>query len=393
MKRFNFLFLFAFLYTGVLAQTWQTLTPMPFSLSFPVVVVLKGDIHVMGGGASGGATDMHLRYKPSTGVWDTLAPVPYQAQQPAGCVLNNKIHFCGGGFPNSGTPLKKHYYYDLDSNKWFTAAELPVAAVIHKAVSLDGKMYVMTGQPNKQLMEYYDPGTNTWTQLNPLPDANFWYGSVVSTSQAIYRFGGGGYLSPQKAAYIYDKTGDAWNPLPDLPQGLHGADATAINDSMIYITCGYNGGDKNRVWKFNTKTNTYSSPGVMPAARSYHSMVTIDSCIYSIGGNNNAVPAVATSVVRYCPQPNEAGIDDGSVEGPKPYLLRQEKGGIVVELFASGHEETRIMLTDLCGKAYVNEHFNAPVITIKTGTLNASVYCITLVYEGRIYTEKLSILN
>src|SRR6185436_19063756 len=131
MKSILYAILFSLIFIQSQSQTWQTLPSLPFSFAFPVVVALRGEIHVMGGGASGGATDMHLRFKPSTGKWDTLPPVPYKAQQPAGAVVNGKIYFCGGGFPNSGSPLKNNYYYDPDSNKWFAATNMPVATAIH----------------------------------------------------------------------------------------------------------------------------------------------------------------------------------------------------------------------------------------------------------------------
>ncbi|MCF8299114.1 MAG: hypothetical protein K9J13_16315 [Saprospiraceae bacterium] len=146
------------------SQTWDTLANLPEGLTFPVAVELNGEIHVIGGGGSAGATDLHLRYKPSTNVWDTLAPVPYLAQQPAGAVLNGKIHYFGGGYPNSGTRLSSHYAYDPVSNTWDSAAFLPIPRVIMKAASINGKIYAMSGQPDKARVDEYNPSTDNWTQ-------------------------------------------------------------------------------------------------------------------------------------------------------------------------------------------------------------------------------------
>src|SRR5687767_6643740 len=123
----------------VRGQNWQNKSDIPLELAFPVVVELRGNIHVMGGGGPAGATDIHVRYSPSTDTWDTLAPAPYRAQQPGGAVVNDKIHFCGGGFPTTGQRIDLHFNYDPDSNAWYPLANLPVAVAIHKCVSLDGK--------------------------------------------------------------------------------------------------------------------------------------------------------------------------------------------------------------------------------------------------------------
>lgn len=83
----------------MIAQSWQAMSDISEELAFPVVVELRGNILVLGGGASAGATDIHLRYTPATDSWNTLPPVPYFAQQAAGEVVNDMNHFCGGGHP------------------------------------------------------------------------------------------------------------------------------------------------------------------------------------------------------------------------------------------------------------------------------------------------------
>lgn len=162
MKKSLFLLLLLIVFTSKThSQYWDTLTDIPEGLAFPVVVALEGHIHIIGGGATGGATDLHLVYDPATDNWDTLTPVPYLAQQPAGAVLNGKIHYFGGGYPNSGTPLDDHYAYDPATDTWDSAAFLPIPRVIMKAATIDGKLYALSGQPQKNRMDRYDPVTDT----------------------------------------------------------------------------------------------------------------------------------------------------------------------------------------------------------------------------------------
>jgi N-acetylneuraminic acid mutarotase len=372
------------------AQSWQTLKELPLALSYPVVVALNGHIHVIGGGATGGATDIHLRYQPALDKWDTLAPVPYKAQQPAGAVVNGKIHFCGGGFPNTGTRLNKHYIYDPDSNKWTAAVNMPVATAIHKAASFDNKLYILTGQPDKQLCEIYDPIAKTWTQKNALPDQNFWYSAIVADKNAIYRFGGGGFAVPQNLAHSYDKLNDAWTPLPNLPLALHGLDGALVNDSLIFLTGGYNQADKNYVWIYNIRSKTYTVNKSLPIARTYHSTVTIDNCIYSVGGNNNTFPYVNITLLKLCPGSSPLQVQ--TVEKAKPYQLVQTPGYLELEL-RSGTGSAEIFIADISGKSIYRVNTEDGHVKIESAGFTPGMYMVNIECDGLYYTEKWIVLR
>ncbi len=294
------------------SQTWDPLDSIPAGLAFPVVAALHGEIHVIGGGGSSGATDIHLRYNPTTNVWDTLAPVPYLAQQPAGAVLNGKIHYFGGGYPNSGTPLDDHYAYDPSNDTWSAAASLPIPRVIMKAAAINGKIYAMSGQPDKTRVDEYNPITDTWTLKNPLPDNNFWYSALVVHDNEMYRFGGGGYTSPVNFIHKYDSTNDSWINIASLPIALH-APAGASLGGKIYITGGYNASATDVAQVFDVNTLLFKIIPPLPGARSYHEMVRIDSCIYSVGGHNNALPDMNVSLLGYC-NPNIVTVDERNSE-------------------------------------------------------------------------------
>jgi N-acetylneuraminic acid mutarotase len=283
------------LQTKLYSQTWAPLASLPVGLAFPVVVELNGEIHVIGGGGPAGATDLHLRYKPLTNTWDTLAPVPYLAQQPAGAVLNGKIHYFGGGYPNSGTPLDSHYAYDPLLNSWSVAASLPIPRVIMEAASINGKLYALSGQPDKTRVDEYDPSANAWTSKNPLPDMDFWYSAIVVKANEMFRFGGGGYLTPVKHVAKYDPGTDLWITLTTLPVALHAPAGTA-SGGLIYIGGGYNGGNTDVVQTFDESTLAFNTVSSLPVPIAYHEMVTIDTCIYSVGGDN----ASSNLLFRYC---------------------------------------------------------------------------------------------
>jgi hypothetical protein len=301
MKKILFVLIVGGLSFTAHAQAWTKLNSMPTRLTFPVVGVIGESIHVVGGGGVNGATDLHLRYTPVTDTWDTLAPVPYLAQQPGGGVVNGKLHFLGGGYPNSGTRLDKHYVYDPGNNTWTKLANVPIPRVIHKTAVLGDSIYVLSGQPDKKRVDVYNAVNDTWIKYNDLPDNNFWYAGITTYSDKIYRFGGGGSISATNAAHFYDPSTDSWGALSTLPKGIHAPDAQTLGDS-IYITGGYSSGSYlSGVWIYDIANDTYSAGPWLNSERSYHNLVRVEDCLYSIGGNNNTTAdSTAVSVLRYC---------------------------------------------------------------------------------------------
>ena len=390
MKKFYSLIFVLAIHYSLSAQPWQTLPNVPVQLAFPVVVELYGDIHVIGGGGPSGATNIHLRYSPSTNLWDTLNPVPYLAQQPAGAVVNGKIHYFGGGYPTTGQRLDLHYFYDTAFGMWYPAANMPVATAIHKAVSLDGKLYVLSGQPDRTLCEYYDPSSNTWTQRNPLPDMNFWYGAIVATTNTIYRFGGGGYLIPQNLAHEYDKVNDTWIPLPNIPEAAHAINGAALNDTLICIAGGYaNGIPKAKVWIYNTSTQTYSPSDSFPIARDYHSMALAGGCVYSVGGDNTAFPNVGVSLIKNCSPNIITSVQAIENQIQKPYSVIITPNSFQLHLNSvSSQASAAIKLIDISGRTVLFQMLKDEELSLSSKQFIPGIYFVLLVVGEQYYIQQ-----
>lgn len=377
------------------AQNWDEMVDVPVNLAFPVVVELNGYIHVMGGGTAQGATDYHARYDPQNNTWQQLADVPYLAQQPAGASVNGKIHYCGGGYPNSGTPLADHYYYDPSLDEWFEVASLPTARVIHEAVSLNGKLYVLSGQPDKDRFDVYDPVADSWTQLNDLPDLNFWYGVIVANNSTIYRFGGGGYLAPQDLAHRYDVANDAWISIPDLPQGLHAPAGVFVNETLICISGGYNVTETEETWLYNTATEEYTTSDELPAARSYHSMALAQNCLYSIGGNNLNIDSLGVDMLQNCGI-FETPVIELTQQQTKPYIFNSTNNLVTISLRNQySNLPLAIRMVDMGGKTVFDKTFSSAKenIQIESNTFDSGVYLVMLLIGENTFIENWTIVR
>lgn len=395
MKKFLFIISsILFLQTKSFCQSWDAMADVPVGLTFPVVVELNGEIHVIGGGAAAGATDIHLRYKPATNSWDTLAPVPYLAQQPSGAVVAGKIHYFGGGFPNSGTPLNKHYMYDPVSNTWDSAAFLSQPRVIMEAATLNGKIYAMSGQPDKTLMEEYDPTLDSWTTKNPLPDQNFWYSSIQVVNGEMYRFGGGGYISPVDYVSKYNSSTDSWSNIATLPIPIH-ALAGAPHNHYAVLAGGYHSfSDIDSVWLYDVNTQIFYPGFSLPEARAYHDMVTIDSCVYSIGGDNTSFPSVKTQLLRYCPALNVSAPAIAIEKGVQVFYSAES---VSIKILSPLHNKNvAVELFDLTGRKVFSENKIPDLnntIGLNTSQLTQSFYILRLKVDEQFYSVKVPVEN
>ena len=351
--------------TSLPAQQWDTLAPVPEALTFAVAAVVDGKIYLMGGGGTGGASKHNYVYDPATNIWTPRADIPYAAQQPAGAAANGKIHYFGGGYPNTGTPLDDHYVYDPVLDSWSPAADLTAPRAIHYGVGLDDVLYSLGGQGMANLCQTYDEVNDQWITKNDLPDNTFWYGAHVATGGHIYRFCGGGYTAPVKKAHVYNPANDSWTALPDMPNAIHALRGAAIGDK-IFLAGGYfDFLDRDEVWIFDTQTETYAAGIPLPLGRSYHNMVSVDSCIYVIGGNNAIDETVRTQLIRLCPFDTPSSVKE--VAPAAAVSASYLEGRLLIQLPQDAGRTASLALYDATGRAVFSEN----AISVSEGLLES----------------------
>lgn len=398
LKIYTLLLACSFVYFGqsLTAQEWETLANIPEGLTFPVVTVLDGKIHVIGGGGGGGATDVHYAYDPVTDTWETLAPVPYLAQQPAGASAAGKIHYFGGGYPNSGTPLDDHYIYDPGTDTWTQAASLTAPRAIHYGASINDTVYTMAGQGMTTLFEAYDPVSDSWSARANLPDGFFMYSARCTVNEKIYRFGGGGYSAPNNYASVYDPYLNEWSGLPNFPVAIHAMEGSAVGES-IYLTGGYyNAFTTNEVWIYDIISETYYEGPAMPIERNYHSVVTLGECIYVVGGYHPIFPdSVRVSLMRFCPY--GIGTKAPNINSWELVRFRTGQGNIKIEFPSSFlGKEVYINVYDILGRNVYSSSVSEPQaksFTFSTNRMNKSIHIIKLSTKNDFYVKKFYINN
>jgi N-acetylneuraminic acid mutarotase len=196
-------------------------------------------------------------YDPATGAWHDGAPMPTPRGALAVAVLDGKIHAIGGNAPRgrelpahehgvsrSDRSVGTHELYDPATDSWTRLTPMPTARNHLGAAVIGGRIHAVGGRvPGDMELtthEVYDPGTDSWTAAPPLPTGRSGI-AVLACRGRLYVFGGETVrLLVRKTfeqAERFDPATGRWQRLPPLPTARHGLGAVALGDA-IYVVSG-----------------------------------------------------------------------------------------------------------------------------------------------------------
>jgi N-acetylneuraminic acid mutarotase len=191
---------------------WIRLAALPQATGELLGAALNGKLYATQGLLPGfKPAGLVYEYDPGGDVWTQKKPMPHPLHHAAVAVRNGKMYLFGGfDLPVSGppgwNPVNDVWEYDPATDGWRALAPMPTARGAGVAAVVDGKFYVVGGagptpdastpilrprQPQRSLatVEEYDPTTNTWRARSPLPTpCNHMGGEAVNGK--IYVIGG-----------------------------------------------------------------------------------------------------------------------------------------------------------------------------------------------------------
>ena len=286
-------------------NSWITLAPMPTPRSGFGLAVVEDKIFAIGGYKDGEYLGINEMYNPETDTWINKAEMPTPRSGFAIAVVENKIHAIGGA-TGVFSSTSVHEIYDPVTDTWTSRGNSPLyfrSGITANVV--DNKIYVISGgttpaRPwiNTNENNVYDPETNNWTTVAPIPTAVFDYGSATLDNK-IYIFGGRSI--PDDITYsltqIYDPQTDTWSLGASVPVALSGsgvASTTGVQaPKRVYLFNGYkcegDGGfyyseDVYVTLVYDPKLDTWDSTAEVLDSRC--SVVASNDIIYAFYGYN-----------------------------------------------------------------------------------------------------------
>lgn len=213
-------------------DVWSELAPLSVARGSIGAVAVDGRVHALGGHDSAkvvqqkvpggpmmrigvGTVRTHEIFDPTTGAWRDGAPLPGPSRDHMGIAsLHGRIHVFGGRVNDYSDMLKRHDVYDPGSDEWTSAAPLPRPRSAGAFTVLEGLIVYAGGecQPGGAPfsantfddVNAYDPLTDSWETLPPLPHGRHAFGAATVGTTAFFLGGslicGGGAATDEVLA-------------------------------------------------------------------------------------------------------------------------------------------------------------------------------------------------
>jgi len=228
------------------------------------------------------ATTATLSYAQSN--WTFGAPLPKAMGEIVGVTVGRSVFVLAGLDDEIFAPYGAVYRYDEDGEKWTTLQNMPLPAHHIMATAHAGKIYVFGGftrppdlkswQPTSAAWQY-DPATNTWEALAPLPRPRG-AGQAVTVGDKIYIIGGA----------CSDPEGKTANPIMPKSPGQ--------------VVVGF-------VDEYDPATNTWTRKADMPTPRNHFLAAESGGKIYAIDGRVGAVFVTMAGITDVVEEYDPAG--------------------------------------------------------------------------------------
>jgi N-acetylneuraminic acid mutarotase len=233
------------------SDSWSFGPPLPRPLHHTMLAAADGRLYLMGGEAGNPNQSESLGFQNSVymldeqaGEWVPRAPMPTARSGGGAGVIDGKIYVAGG------RPPRGHDFavYDPQADQWTVLPDLPTQRNHLGVVAIDGRIYVAggrfgggVGSEMTDTLEIYDPTTNSWTSGAPLlvPRAGV---ASAAANGCLYLIGGEGNEADPRGIFdlneLYDPATNTWHSLQPMPLPTHGLTGAAYLNGWIHVPGG-----------------------------------------------------------------------------------------------------------------------------------------------------------
>jgi N-acetylneuraminic acid mutarotase len=291
------------------SQLWQRRASMPDERTEVSATTDGRLVYVAGGFGTSGQQPTAPRplfaYDPAADAWSTLDSIPEGVNHAGFVHLDGRLYLVGGFREATFEPTGAVRVYDLASRTWTDGTPMPTPRGALAVVVLAGRIHAIGGNAANAgsldhadhgiggdgssvgTHEVYDPQTNTWSRLAPLPTPRNHLGAAVAGGR-IHAVGGRvGNDFTMTTHEVYNPAADAWTAAPPLPTGRSGI-AVVEHRGQVYVFGGETAGAMSKTFdeaeRFDPAASTWQAMPRMPTARHGLGAAAVGATIYVLSG-------------------------------------------------------------------------------------------------------------
>lgn len=217
---------------------WSFVADLPGPpLDHVAAAAAGGRLYVIGGFAAGGSVRTVFEYDPAGGRWARKADLPAPRGAAAAATIDGRI-YAAGGFIGADS-VSDFARYDPITDQWEVLPPMPTARDHHVAVALAGRFHAIAGRrlgANLAAHEVFDPATGRWSTLAPLPTPRAGLGGGTLRDR-IQVFGGEGNRQRADGIFMeneeYDPVTNGWRPMTPMPLPRHGLGGAVLGTLLL----------------------------------------------------------------------------------------------------------------------------------------------------------------
>ncbi len=298
-------------------DTWQTKTPPPLSRYGSSLIVFQNKIYLLSGFTGGGVNPpATLVYDPATDSWTNKAPESIIRIDVFAASVDGKIYIIGGAttapwLQPQIPPFVENEVYDIENDSWSEMAPLPIGVARGFSSVVNGKIYIFGETSQASLIvQIFDPKTNQWNRGSNPPTSVERFSFSLSDNKVFLMGGSDNYTYPTTVynlVQIYDPKTDSWSQGAPMPVGVFGSSAALTTQEMaperIYLFGGYNDTRFSRTTAtqvYDPENDIWSLGAPMTFTRWNFGIANVNDSFYVFGGVNYTTVDIAVSE-KYTP--------------------------------------------------------------------------------------------
>ncbi|XP_069890765.1 kelch-like protein 35 [Dipodomys merriami] len=220
-------------------------------------------------------------YHPESQCWTPLPSLPgYTRSEFAACALRNDIYVSGGHINSRDV-----WMFSSHLHTWIKVASMLKGRWRHKMVALQGQLFAVGGFDGLRRLcsvERYDPFSNTWVAVAPLPTAVS-SAAVAPCAGRLYVIAGAGQDGLNtNTVQCLDPKEDQWSLRSPAPFSLRCLEAVSLEDT-IYVV----GGLMNKIFTYDPDTDVWGEVAVLPRPVESCGVTVCDGKVHILGGRDD----------------------------------------------------------------------------------------------------------
>jgi len=271
--------------------------PLPAAVEETAAAATDTQLYVIGGFDAVG-NSLRSVYVFNGTSWSSGPRLPIGLDHASAATFDGHVYVAGGhSFGRDSARV-----FRLDGARWTEVAAMRHPRGGHALIALAGRLYVIGGNTSLGQVpaaEVYDPATNRWSDLPPLPLPRNHVSGFAFQGKACVA---GGRSPNTSRVDCFDPSSRAWIRLANLPNPTSGAGAATFESGQVVVMGGEDAGES-RIIAQRVHLNldgTWGVPVAMLVPRHGFQLAVFEGRAWACGGGTVAglhPVATCTSVV------------------------------------------------------------------------------------------------